>query len=47
MQNIIKIIMLLAIIDFIGMLLWMFSGQTPIDGAYVGRISTEIIKLII
>jgi hypothetical protein len=54
MQNIIKtfnifflIVLVIALIDFAGMMMWALSGQMPMDGFYVGRISTEIIRLII
>lgn len=34
-------------IDFVGFASWVVSGQVPVDGFYLGRITAEIIKAII
>lgn len=39
--------MLTLAIDFAGFVAWVASGQHPVDGFYVGRITTEIIKALI
>jgi len=40
-------VLIVLAIDFVGMVAWIISGQLPLDGFYVGRISTEIIRLFI
>ena len=40
-------LLIVLAIDFVGMVAWIISGQLPMDGFYVGRISTEIIRLFI
>lgn len=40
-------VLIVLAIDFVGMVAWSISGQLPLDGFYVGRISTEIIRLFI
>jgi hypothetical protein len=40
-------VLIVLAIDFVGMVAWSISGQFPLDGFYVGRISTEIIRLFI
>jgi hypothetical protein len=40
-------VLIVIAIDFVGMVAWIISGQLPVDGFYVGRISTEIIRLFI
>ena len=41
------IITIIIGLDLIGLIAWIISGQTPPDGLYIGRITTEIIKFII
>jgi hypothetical protein len=40
-------VLIVLAIDFVGMVAWIISGQLPLDGFYIGRISTEIIRLFI
>lgn len=51
MKNAIKITLTVAIvilaIDFIGFVLWAMSGQQPVDGFYVGAITTNVLRAII
>lgn len=46
----VKLVLCVLAADFIGFLLWALSGQTPVDGMYVGMIThyfiTGIINLI-
>lgn len=35
---------IILFIDFAGMICWAMSGQRPIDGMYVGAISTNVIR---
>ncbi len=42
-----NVIGLVMIIDAIGFVAWAMSGQLPVDGFYVGAITTNIIKLFI
>lgn len=37
----------ILVIDFMGLAAWVASGQVPVDGVYLGRITTEIIKAIL
>lgn len=41
---IIGLILAILLIDFMGMLCWIYSGQQPIDNFYIGTISTNIIR---
>lgn len=41
------ILAIVMIIDFLGFIAWVASGQTPVDGFYVGRLTTELLKLIL
>lgn len=38
-------IVLVAVIDFIGLMLWLSSNQTPVDNYYVGRLSVGVIEM--
>jgi hypothetical protein len=40
-------IVTLVAIDFAGFIGWIVSGQTPVDGFYLGRITVEVIKFFI
>ena len=37
-------IAIILFIDFAGMICWAMSGQRPIDGMYIGAISTNVIR---
>jgi hypothetical protein len=37
----------LLLIDALGLMAWIASGQTPADGFYLGAISANIIKLFL
>ena len=34
-------------LDFIFFFIWVESGQVPVDGFYLGNLTTNILKLII
>jgi hypothetical protein len=42
-----KIITTIMIIDVLGFMMWTLSNQSPVDGFYVGAITSNIIKMII
>lgn len=46
-----KVILVLALflllLDFFGFALWATSGQMPADGLYLGKLTTEMIKLLL
>ncbi len=48
-MNILKTILytlgILLLIDFIGLIMWLASGQLPVDNFFVGTISYHIINL--
>ena len=50
MGKIIKTIFYIALvilaIDFVGFMFWAMSGQYPIDGFYVGSITTHILQAV-
>lgn len=41
----IALIIIIAV-DFVGFLAWGFSGQTPVDGFYVGAITRNVLQAI-
>jgi len=34
-------------IDLLGFLAWVLSGQVPVDGFYVGAITTNMLKMLL
>jgi len=46
-KDILKIIIILLAIDFMGWVAWQISGQIPQDGFYLGAITQFIINLIL
>lgn len=46
MKTIMTIIILIAIVDFIGFTAWSLSRQKPLDGFFVGCITTSIIEYV-
>lgn len=51
MKNIAKIalgvVAIVIAVDFLGFMAWIASGQTPVDGFYVGAITANVLKAII
>lgn len=43
---ILDIVLLILLVDFLGFVAWTLSGQLPADGFFIGRITTEVLKLI-
>lgn len=41
------IVAAILLIDFIGFVAWIASGQHPVDGFYVGAITANVLKAII
>ena len=31
-------------LDMLGFMLWSLSGQTPVDGFYIGRMTAEVLR---
>jgi hypothetical protein len=44
--GIVSILAIVLIVDFIGFVAWVFSGQIPPDDMFIGAITTKIIQLI-
>jgi len=42
-----NLVLVILLIDFIALLLWIASGQTPQTGIYAGTITAHFINLII
>lgn len=40
-------IVLLLVVDMLGFMLWIASGQIPVDSFHIGIITESIIKIII
>jgi hypothetical protein len=34
----------ILLLDFFGFMMWAVSGQNPVDGFYVGRLTSELIR---
>ena len=47
MKTIIGVIVGVLMADFVGFLAWIYSGQVPSGGFWLGRITFEILKSII
>lgn len=47
MSNFLNVVVLVLFLDFFGFVWWSFSGQTPIDGIYIGAVTKNFISLII
>jgi hypothetical protein len=51
MKNLINItlsiVAIIIVIDVLGFMAWAMSGQAPVDGFYVGAITTNILRAII
>jgi hypothetical protein len=47
MKTFFEVIGLLMLIDATAFICWALSGQFPTDGFYIGRITSEIMSLII
>lgn len=41
------IVLAILAIDFLAFLLWIVSGQTPVDEFYIGSITSNILQAII
>lgn len=41
------IVAVILVIDFLGFMAWAMSGQHPVDGFYVGAITTNVLKAIL
>ena len=46
-KNILAVVAIILFIDFVGMMSWAMSGQRPVDGMYIGAISTNVIRFAI
>lgn len=46
-KNIFAVVAIILFIDFVGMMCWAMSGQRPVDGMYIGAISTNVIRFAI
>lgn len=46
-KNIITIILAILVIDFIGFMLWVASGQMPADSFYIGGLTAKLLQVII
>lgn len=44
---IIGVATLIMAIDFIGFIAWAMSGQLPVDGFFIGTITTHILRAIL
>lgn len=44
---IIKTIITILIIDMLGFVVWIISGQLPVDSFYIGTITAHILQAII
>ena len=45
-KNISLVVGALLIADIIGFMLWILSGQTPVDNFYLGKITAIIIDIL-
>lgn len=46
-EAILTVIVIYLFIDFVSLILWVYSGQHPVDGFYLGSVTANIIKLFI
>lgn len=45
MQYAIPVLVGAVMIDVLGFLMWTLSGQTPVDGFYIGALTETVINL--
>ena len=47
MKTIIGVIVFVLIADFVGFLAWIYSGQVPSGGFWLGRLTFEFLKVVL
>jgi hypothetical protein len=40
-------LVLIYLIDLLGLIAWIYSNQSPVDGFYIGAINANILKFIL
>jgi len=47
MKTFLNIVLIVIGLDFVGFVAWALSGQIPVDGFFIGRLTFEFIHLFI